>query len=1612
MNRLNYLFPLFFALIVLGISESQAITVTNLACEDRANPLGVDAAQPRLGWTLQSSQRGDTQTAYQILVASSQSLLNSNIGDLWDSGVVATNQLNQILYGGTPLPTSQQAFWKVRVWDANNVSSAWSANATWTMGVLNSADWQAQWIMGIQRKSIGYHAATASTQTTTKWVQVDLGQAYAISNLKLHPKWHQGLPGYGFPLRFHVEISNDPTFASSNLVASQTTDLVNPGYYPQSYSVANISARYVRVAATKLYYYAAGSDYTFALSQLEVVSGGTNVALNASVSALDTIESSGWGKAGLTDGAGFVGCDYGRRLRREFVVQPGLQRAVVQVSGLGAYELSVNGTKNGTDLLAPGWSYWGPTSWQVGTNETVLYDTRDITAQIQPGATNAIGLILGNSFYNITAGYGRYVKFTQSFGPLRAIAQVRLDYTNGTTQIIGSDANWMTGPGAISFENVYAGEDYDARLEPTGWNQPGYANAEWTPAVLTNGPGGVLKGLSCAAPPVGKFDVFIPANFTNGQIISWNENDSYTIPSTGSAGVVPATNWNNSNADMSLADNTGAASGARFSIAGWWGPWEITAVGGPDATGAYNRALLGGYANTSSGVGPEVFSITGIPYSTYNVIVYFSSDTAGRAGTISSANAGQTLDFTTIGPASVNGTNAVLTQTTDTTGASPLANYAVFTNVSGSSETLTLSVPNGGGIAGFQIVATSGGWSTKVFDLGQNATVMPQLQVSGPAGSSVRIIPSELLGSNGLVDRTTCTQDSTPPLPAWWQYTLNGSGTENWTPQFFIHGGRYLQVQLYAAPGGSTLPTVQSLQGVAVHSTSTPIGAFGCSNPLFNQIYSLVRWAEVNNMESYLSDCPHRERLGWLEQDQLNGPSLRYNFDLAPLFTKIENDIFNSQWTNNGFVPNIGPEYFQTSDSLTDAYHNSPEWGSTFILGAWQQYQFSGDVGLLQRFYPAMKAYLNYLTGTVNGNYIVPTDLGDWYDMGQLTAGVFSGTSLTSKTLPGTAIYYSDAVAMAQIAQALGYSADTVTYNQLAANIRAGFNATYFNSANVSYDTSSQTANGMPLALGLVNSPNIAGVTAALVNNVQSHGNAITAGEVGIGFVFRALEQAGRADVICTMLNQTSTPGYGYQIAHGATALTERWDAANSSFSSQDHFMCGQVMEWFYHGLAGIQPDLTGPGFKKIIINPGIGSGLASAAATYNSANGLITNQWTVNGNLATMNTTIPPGSTALVCLPLTGANGAVYESGTLIWTNGATAAASPNVTFAGILTTNSQTSLLWSIGSGTYRFTWNMVFTFGGLTASPGNHQVSLTWSNVSGATSYNVKRAAVSGGPYSIIASGITGTNYTDSAVTNGGTYYYVVSANAAGAESGNSFEASATPQFVFNSGFETPKVSTFQYNPSGASWTFTAQAGNNGSGITPNGTLFNSSNPSAPEGVQVAFLQSTSTISQAISGFVPGAKYAVTFSAAQRAGQYQQSRQTWDLKVDNTVVASYAPPATATSYVDYTTNFTAAAVTHTLTFAGTDLAGGDNTVFLDNVRIAPAPSLAPVQLGLQLTNFPAGNQFQLSWPADHTGWRLQMQTNGLGTNWVSVLNADYINSLRLPMTNGSAFFRLIYP
>lgn len=138
------------AALLIGVGAGAAgrspVRVTGLRCEYLPEPLGIESPRPRLQWLLESKRRGERQSAYQVLVASSESALKDDRGDLWDSGRVASDQQAQVKYGGRPLRAAQRCWWKVRVWDAAGNPSAWSPTATWEMGLLAPSDWRGRWI--------------------------------------------------------------------------------------------------------------------------------------------------------------------------------------------------------------------------------------------------------------------------------------------------------------------------------------------------------------------------------------------------------------------------------------------------------------------------------------------------------------------------------------------------------------------------------------------------------------------------------------------------------------------------------------------------------------------------------------------------------------------------------------------------------------------------------------------------------------------------------------------------------------------------------------------------------------------------------------------------------------------------------------------------------------------------------------------------------------------------------------------------------------------------------------------------------------------------------------------------------------------------------------------------------------------------------------------------------------------------------------------------------------------------------------------------------------------------------------------------------------------------
>jgi len=521
-----------------------------------------------------------------------------------------------------------------------------------------------------------------------------------------------------------------------------------------------------------------------------------------------------------------------------------------------------------------------------------------------------------------------------------------------------------------------------------------------------------------------------------------------------------------------------------------------------------------------------------------------------------------------------------------------------------------------------------------VYDLGQNASIMPAITVRGAAGSAVKITPAELLKKDGSVDR-----GSVGGGDAYWKYTLAGTGEgEAYFPKFFYHGCRYLQVERLAPPGGGDLPLVLSVDGVVIQSSAAPAGTFSCSNELFNRIATLVRWAQRSNMMSVLTDCPHRERLGWMEQDHLNGPSLRYDYRMERLFAKIDNDIADAE-EPGGLVPEIAPEYVVFPARKSANFHESVEWGSALLLVAQQQYEWTGDLDLLRQHYDAMKRYVDHLGAYApNGILDIPGDLGDWYDIGPKRPGV---SQLTPVALTETAFYFEDASVLAEAAELLGNAVDALKYKALAAEIRAAFNAKFYDTQKEQYGTGSQCANAIALVMGLVEPAQRSATLDALAGDVTAKGN--TAGDIGYRYVLRALADGGRSEVIGDMNNQSDKPGYGYQLKMGATSLTEAWDAARSS--SQNHFMLGQIVEWFYHDLAGIQEDPAGPGFRRIIIRPQPAGNVTWVNASYDSARGRIAVEWKSGSTGFDLGVSIPSGSTATVFMPARAAD-QVSESG------------------------------------------------------------------------------------------------------------------------------------------------------------------------------------------------------------------------------------------------------------------------------------------------------------------------------------------------------------------------------
>ncbi|MDF2439539.1 MAG: alpha-L-rhamnosidase [Abditibacteriota bacterium] len=488
---LRILAMLLLSLSVVRLHAAPPLATQQLRAEYRVNPVGLDVARPRLSWIVTSSQRGQKQTAYQILVAGTQSTLKRNRGDLWDSGRVASNETAHILYSGRPLGSRQQVWWKVRTWDTRGVASAFSAPASWTTGLMNGTqEWKARWI-GLQELP---GANRADSLSGLKWVWFNEGnpaQSAPVATRYFRTRAtlpaNRAIKAARFVAtaddQFNLWINGREAGKSSGQTDAWRTPAVldvasflKPGENVLAIAAQNTSAGAAGLTGKLTVEFGSGEPLTIPIDAgwksassavADWQSAGFDDSAWVAARVIANVGDAPWGVPGqsnIVPPAPF--------LRKNFALAKPIRRAFAHASALGLYELHLNGQRVGDDIFTPGWTDY---------KKRVYYQTYDVTSLLKRGA-NAAGLIVGDGWATGHLGNGGRDRY--GLGRPRASAQIEVEFTDGTRQTIITDASWKAAYGPIVEQDLLDGEFYDATREIPNWNRAVFNDATWQNADM------------------------------------------------------------------------------------------------------------------------------------------------------------------------------------------------------------------------------------------------------------------------------------------------------------------------------------------------------------------------------------------------------------------------------------------------------------------------------------------------------------------------------------------------------------------------------------------------------------------------------------------------------------------------------------------------------------------------------------------------------------------------------------------------------------------------------------------------------------------------------------------------------------------------------------------------------------------------------------------------------------------------------------------------------------------------------------------------------------------------------------------------------------------------
>jgi len=454
--------------------------------------------------------------------------------------------------------------------------------------------------------------------------------------------------------------------------------------------------------------------------------------------------------------------------------------------------------------------------------------------------------------------------------------------------------------------------------------------------------------------------------------------------------------------------------------------------------------------------------------------------------------------------------------------------------------------------------------------------------------------------------------------------------------EVFQHKFNYAAFRYVIVEGLPTAPATEDGVALLIDSDLEDAGRFECSNELLGRIHQVNRWTQrCLNLGGYYVDCPHRERMGYGD-GQVAAEGFMTSFRADGFYRKWLRD-WRLRQRPDGNLPHMAP--FGRGGG-------GPAWGGLLSAITWRHYLYYGDRRVLEENYDAVRRYVDYLESICKDG-VMRKFGGKWDFIGDWVPPRRGMDTRNWPPGPAAEVFnncyrINQMDLLVKMATALGRADDAARYRQRLREIRPLVHAAFYDADKQQYFIDEQSYYVMPLISDVTPEALRPALLKKLEENILGKNDGhLDTGMLGTYFMMEYLREIGRNDLVFTMFNQTTYPGWGYMLAEDATTLWEQWNG----YWSRVHSCFTSPSNWLYQGLAGIQADPEAPGFKNVIIKPAVVGHVTWVKAHHDSPYGRIVSHWQIQDGTLRMEVTIPANATGTVFVP-TRQPDAVTESG------------------------------------------------------------------------------------------------------------------------------------------------------------------------------------------------------------------------------------------------------------------------------------------------------------------------------------------------------------------------------